>query len=84
MVAVGRWPGQGMPQVRQLSGGELRPSRACSMTAILYTARAVTVIAPGDLPDPVGGIACESSHCGGRHTTGQQPEEMPVTAFDGI
>ena len=54
------------------------------MAPVAHAVRALSVVAPGDLANPVGGIARHRGYGGCCHAASQQSEEVPVAALDRI
>src|SRR5260221_4466038 len=54
------------------------------MAPVAHAVRAVSVVAPSDLADPIRRIARHGGHGGRRHAAGQQPEEVPMATLDRI
>src|SRR5260221_6197815 len=83
-VAVGMRAGHGRSQVCQVGGRQGGAPYAHRVATVSHAGWAVRVVAPGDLPDPVGGIACDSDHGRRRHAARHQPEEVPMATLDWI
>src|SRR5690349_9253568 len=54
------------------------------MAAIVHARRAVGVVALGNLPDPVGGVAGDRRHLHRRVALAQEPEDLPPATLVGF
>jgi hypothetical protein len=70
-----------------VGGGPVRPARTPRVAAVPHAIRAVSLVAPVELADPLRRIVRHGGHGGhgGRgHAASQQPEEVPLAALDRI
>ena len=83
-VTLGMRASHGCSQRRQVWGWQVWPPGTQRVAPVTHTLWAVGVVASGDLAKPVSRIAGHRGHSGRRHAASQQPEEVPVAAFDWI
>jgi hypothetical protein len=56
----------------------------CRVPASVHARRALGVVALGNLPDPVGGVAGDRRHLHRRVALAQEPEDLPPAALIGF
>src|SRR6478672_9201040 len=84
-VVTGRMRlGKGSAQSGVVLLGQQGMTRSPVTALVAHTVGSSPVVAARDLADPVGGVAGHTRDGGGSQSTCQEPEELPMTAFDGV
>ncbi len=83
-VALGMCTGYRVAQLRSLLLREQETALHRLAPPVAHAVGAITVVAAGDLADPVGRVARHCCHGGGCPAARQEPEEVPAAALDGV